>query len=234
MPKSEAINIDCIEAMKQLPDNYYALGFADPPYAINMSNISKIGKRRKSKCYTNYLPSNWDKNRPTSEFWYQFNRVTVEQIVFGANYFSQFLGASKGWFFWNKGQPADISYAMGEFIYSSFDVPAQMLNFYVASYKNNVSNNPRLVKNMKIHPAQKPIELYRYFINRFCKPGDHIVDTHLGSGSSRIAAHQLGIDFTGYEIDADILAASQTRFDTEINGIIVLKDKVLTQKKIAF
>lgn len=120
---------------------------------------------------------------------------------------------------------------MGEFIYTSFDFPAQMINISIASGKNNVSNSPRKVKNCKIHPSQKPVELYGYLMQRHCKQGDNIIDTHLGSGTSRVAAYKLGLDFTGYEINKENFENSIKLFEKK-KGIVRIENKVYTQMEI--
>ena len=188
--KSEVFNTDCLEAMKQYPDNYFELAIVDPPYGIGIS-LNPVRQKHKKK--------NWDDKIPNLEYFEQLFRVSQNQIIWGGNYFD--LPPTQGFFIWDKKQPHDFSLAMIEYAWSSIQKPAKMWSLSVRKEQN------------KIHPTQKPVELYRWLLQNCAKPNDKILDTHLGSGSSRIAADMEGFDFTGYELDKDYFEASVKRFE---------------------
>lgn len=120
----------------------------------------------------------------------------------GGNYFTEFLPPSRHWLVWDKRNPG-LSFAEGELAWMSDGDGLRIFPFYV------------MLQGPKIHPTQKPIELYSWIFARYANPGDKILDTHLGSGSSRIAAHRAGLDFVGCEIDPEYFANAETRFQIE-------------------
>lgn len=194
---SEAYNIDCLEAMRTMKDNEFELAIVDPPYGININSNMGLKKGQAKR----HEEKGWDKHIPPDEYFVQLRRVSVNQIVWGGNYFP--LGISRHVIWWEKETPEGMSFSDGELAWTSFDRANK-------SYKrNNVTND-------KIHPTQKPIELYKWLLKNYAKLGDIILDTHLGSGSSRIAAYQMGFDFIGYEIDKDYFEAQEKRYKTAI------------------
>lgn len=193
MPESIVYNCDCLEAMRQMPDNSFDLAIVDPPYGIGIS---------KNPVRQQHAKKDWDAAVPNEQYFNELLRVSINQIIWGGNYFP--LRPTQGFLIWDKKQPHDFSLAMVEFAWMSFQKPAKMFVQSVLKEQN------------KIHPTQKPVALYRWLIDNYAKTGDHILDTHLGSGSSRIAAHQLGFDFTGYELDKDYYEAQEKRFQLAI------------------
>ena len=195
---------DCIEVMKQYPDKHFDLAVVDPPYGIGMDNQHKRTKPNRPNSYTNYKPikynvSKWDNEIPSLEYFTELYRVSKQQIIWGANYFCQMIPNGKGWIYWDK-QMGDNSFSSGEFAYQS--IYTKSFSF---SYPSDRSQN-------RIHPTQKPIELYSWVFDKFAEIGMRILDTHLGSGSSRISADKAGLDFTGIEIDKEYFEASDKRF----------------------
>ena len=196
-----------MQAMKEASDNYWDLAIVDPPYGIGISGVKSYPTRGISLTF--YKPKNWDNSIPSKEYFEELQRVSKNQIIFGANYFVNYLSPSKCWICWDK-KIGDNSFSMHELIYTSFDKPSKI--FSKRPTENTVSNNAELAKQyMRIHPTQKPIALYEWIISRYAKKGDKILDTHLGSGSSAIAAHRMGFDFYGYEIDKDYFISAQKR-----------------------
>ena len=199
--KSEAFNIDCMEYMKQCHDKQFDLAIVDPPYGIEeMTGTNPAAGRgklkhrvfnREEKKFTQ-----WDKS-PSKEYFDELFRVSKNQIIFGGNYFD--LPPTRGFIVWDKCQPFQ-SFSACEFAWTSFTVPAKIFRF-----DNRTSG--------KIHPTQKPVELYKWILATFAKSGDSILDTHLGSGSSRIAAYDMGFNFTGTEIDTEYFNAQEVRFN---------------------
>ena len=178
-----AFNEDCLEAMKKMEDNAFDLAVVDPPYGISITKSGRLSKYNSD--------SEWDNAPPSSEYFDELFRVSKNQIIWGGNYFN--LPPTRCFLIWDKGQPEDVSFASCEFAWTSFDASAKTF-YYSAAKKDGV----------RIHPSQKPVALYTWIYNRYANQGDKILDTHLGSGSSRIAAYDAGLDFVGYEIDKHI------------------------------
>jgi len=173
-------NQDCLEAMKSMQDNQFDLAIVDPPYGIGISKNPVRQKHNKKE---------WDNSIPTKEYFKELFRISKNQIIWGGNYFD--LPPTQGFFIWDKKQPHDFSLAMCEYAWSSLQKPAKMWSLSVLKDKG------------KIHPTQKPVELYEWLLMNNAKEGDKILDTHLGSGSIAIACHNLGYDLEGYELDKE-------------------------------
>lgn len=191
MALSEVHNEDCMIGMARYPDKHFDLAIVDPPYGID---INKSGRLVSEK---GWEYKDWDKHIPDSPYFLELKRVSINQIIWGGNYFD--LPPTKCFLIWDKQQPEGISFASCEFAWTSFESVAK--TFY-----------KRPQGEERIHPTQKPVTLYRWLLKNYAKTGDKIVDTHLGSGSSRIAAYDMGFDFTGYEIDKDYFEAQEKRF----------------------
>ncbi|MCP4082352.1 MAG: site-specific DNA-methyltransferase [Planctomycetaceae bacterium] len=198
----ELLNCDCMEYMKGCSHNEFDLAIVDPPYGINMSkqNTGKGWVVRESK--------KWDESRPSAEYFERLQIISKNQIIWGGNYMTQHLPPSQGWVFWDKGQ-RDFTLADGELAYTSFDRALRV--FDMSRGAMQAEQGPI----QKFHPTQKPIRLYDWLLANYAKEGDRILDTHLGSGSSAIAAHYGGFDFVGMEIDKDYYGAAVKRFNSE-------------------
>jgi len=187
-------NEDNMELMKRYPDDYFDLAIVDPPYGIGISK-NPIRQQHKKK--------EWDNAIPTSEYFKELFRVSKNQIIWGGNYFD--LPASQGFFIWDKKQPHDFSLAMCEMAWTSIQKPAKMWSLSV------------LKERGKIHPTQKPVELYEWQLMNNANTGYKILDTHLGSGSIAIACHNLDYDLTACELDKDYYEASIKRIKNHIS-----------------
>ena len=183
-------NADCMDILKQTPDKYYSLALVDPPYGIGIS--SNPVRQLHSK-------KNWDNSIPKKEYFDELFRVSKNQIIWGGNYFIDYLYNTQCFIIWDKKQPMDFSLSMCEMAWTSFLSPAKIFTQSV------------LKEQMKIHPTQKPVQLYKWLLNKYAKEGDTILDTHLGSGSSAIAAHDGGFEFTGIELDEEYYNAAKER-----------------------
>jgi len=190
------INADCLPAMKAMPDKAYDLAVVDPPYGLNITKI--WGKAEYG--YFEWEKKSWDVQAPDSEYFKELFRVSKNQIIWGGNYFP--LLPTQCWLIWDKGQ-RDFTLADGEMAWTSFKNSMRIFN-----YSRATAN-----KQIRIHPTQKPVALYQWLLKNYAKPGDKILDTHLGSGSSAIAADIMGFDFTGFEIDKDYYEAALDRFN---------------------
>jgi site-specific DNA-methyltransferase (adenine-specific) len=187
----ELIHGDCMEYMASLPDKAFELAIVDPPYSDETSGLN-VGTGNRCFSLSTFI-------RPDVNYFAQLRRVSNVQIVWGANWLSDMLPPSSGFVVWYKHQNGHFSECELAWVSTGkarhFDRPYQM----------DIGD--------KIHPTQKPVALYRWLLHHYAKPGWRILDTHLGSGSSAIAAHQMGFDFVGIEIDADYIAAARKRFD---------------------
>lgn len=196
MPVSEAYNMDCMEYMRTLPDKVFDLAVIDPPYRDQSEN-QPTKDMRKNGTMKNFG------NKPNESFFEELFRISKNQIIWGANNFS--LPNYKGFLVWEKTNvPEDFTMSMAEIAYLS-----EGLGTISKIFKHSARGTPN---EPRFHPTQKPIALYTWVYSRYAKPGDRILDTHLGSGSSRIAAWDAGLDFVGCEIDRDYFGAQEQRF----------------------
>lgn len=197
-PKSEVFNEDNMVGMRRYPDKYFELAIVDPPYGIGAENHAG----NKENGWNQWKAKSWDSEIPKQEYWHELFRVSKNQIVWGANYMSMFLSPKMGWIVWDKGQ-RNFSLSDGELAWSSFDRAMRIF-----SLSRAVAN-----QEIKYHPTQKPVALYRWLLKNYAKPGDKILDPNMGSQSSRIAAHEMGFDYYGWELDSDYFRDGCKRFD---------------------
>jgi len=193
-------NEDNMQLMARYPDNYFDLAIVDPPYGIDVTKMT-LGNGKKK---INRGLSNWDSSIPTLKYWNELFRVSKNQIVWGANYMTTFLPPSMGWVFWDKGTGAN-DFSDGELAYTSFN---RALRKYKVSWVGANANNG----TPRIHPTEKPIQLYEWLLMNYAKKNDKILDTHLGSGSIAIACHNRGFELTACELDKEYYEASIKRF----------------------
>ena len=191
--------MDCIEGMRQFPDKIFDLAVVDPPYGIDW--MEQVKNPNKGKNWKQYVNKDWDKSIPTKDYFDELKRVSKNQIIWGGNYMTEHLNPSPCWLIWDKMQ--EFSGAVFEMAWTSFKSPAKAFRMSrVEAYANQ----------NKIHPTQKPVRLYDWILNNYASEGDFILDTHIGSGSSRIACNKGGFNFTGFEIDKDYYEAQEKRF----------------------
>lgn len=203
--KIEITNEDNMELMARYPDNYFDLAIVDPPYGIGAGNKNFINGTSKTK--KNYYKENdWD-IAPKKEYFYELFRVSKNQIIWGGNYFTNFLKPSRCWIFWDKTIHGN-SYADGELAWTSFD---KVLRYY----RKNIREVE--VEGKRIHPTQKTAHLYQFLLMNYAKEGDKILDTHLGSGSIAIACHNLGFELTACELDEDYFDSAIKRIQQHIS-----------------
>lgn len=209
---SVVYNEDCVEALKRFSDNHFDLAIVDPPYGIGAGKKSFQSGTRKSYSHTD---KDWDASTPTDEYWNELFRVSKNQIVWGANYYADKLPISRGWVYWHKMVLTD-NYSQGELAWTSFDCVMKFIEYkYQGNYlgfRNSITTQSSTKEETRIHPTQKPIALYEWLLKEFAEEGNLILDTHLGSGSSRIACQKMGFDFTGFEIDQEYYNKQEKRF----------------------
>lgn len=215
-----AYNMDCMEAMKEFPDKFFDLAVVDPPYgigadnfkngagaskdggklystAVKMKNRLNQGSDKLKNRLLNQSDCSWDSEPPKKEYFDELFRVCQNCIIWGGNYFN--LPPTRGIIVWDKVQPWE-NFSQVELAWTSFDRPASLFKMC-----NTMPG--------KIHPTQKPVELYAWIFQKYAKTGMKILDTHLGSGSSRIAAYDAGLEFYGYEINKIYFDLQEKRFE---------------------
>ena len=200
-------NEDNIELMARYPDNYFDLAIVDPPYGINIANKGNGSMTLTKHKYINHLKKNWDKKIPEKNYFDNLFRVSKNQIIWGGNYFVNYLPISMGWIFWDKGQ-REFSLSDGELAFTSFNKKLRVCKYTRGKAMSEKTN--------KIHPTQKPIGLYKWILEKYAKKNDKIIDTNLGSGSIAIACHDYGFDLTACEIDKDYFDLSIKRIKNHI------------------
>lgn len=219
-----AYNMDCMEAMKEFPDKFFDLAVVDPPYgigadnfkngagaskdggklystAVKMKNRLNQGSGKLKNRLLNQSDCSWDSKPPKKEYFDELFRVCQDCIIWGGNYFN--LPPTRGIIVWDKVQPWE-NFSQVELAWTSFDRPAALFKMC-----NTMPG--------KIHPTQKPVELYAWIFQKYAKSGMKILDTHLGSGSSRIAAYDAKLDFYGYEINKTYFDLQEERFENHIS-----------------
>ncbi|HAS92346.1 MAG TPA: site-specific DNA-methyltransferase [Clostridiales bacterium] len=189
-------NADCMDVMKTFKDKQFDLAICDPPYGIGAENHAG----NKENGWTQWAKKDWDKAIPTAEYWQELFRVSKNQIVWGANYMTEYLPPKMGWIVWDKGK-RDFSLADGELAWTSFDKAMRIFTYARA----------KALKEGKIHPTQKPVDLYKWLLQNYAKDGDTILDTHFGSLSIGIACHDLKFDLTAIELDKDYYEQAKQR-----------------------
>lgn len=212
-------NMDCMDGMKDYPDKYFDLAIVDPVYGdvtrggyttgTNGGKIIGSGKATQI-VYHNGI---WQQLKTPRSYFRELFRVSKNQIIWGGNYFIEEIGRnSQCWLIWDKKHPEGIKYADAELAWTSFDSATRIFRYL---WNGMLQENMGWEKEKRIHPTQKPVALYEWILKNYAKEGDIILDTHVGSGSSRIACEKLGFDFVGYEIDQHYFEKQEERFRKE-------------------
>lgn len=200
---SEVFNEDCMIGMARYPDKHFDLAIVDPEFGIGIGNSPRLVRDKGIKA------KSWDDKPINPTYFTELFKVSKQQIIWGGNYYQ--LPGNKHCIIWDKMQPEALSFGMFDYAWTSFDGANKIFRQSVQIEKN------------KIHPTQKPVQLYRWILKNYAEHGYKILDTHLGSGSSRIAAHDMGFDFTGFEIDKDYFEAQEKRFRNHIAQLTMFK-----------
>ena len=202
-PQSIALNVDCMDYMREIPDKFFALAIVDPPYGIQQGG-EKNYTRSCLATSKNYHSFN-DDNIPDEKYFDELRRVSRNQIIWGCQYFG--LPRTSCVIVWDKDN-GENDFADCEVAWTSFKTAARLFKY---KWQGMLQENMKQ-KEIRIHPTQKPIALYDWLLRNYAEEGWNILDTHLGSGSSRIACHKAGLDFVGCEIDKDYYNAQEKRF----------------------
>jgi len=204
-----------MQLMARYEDNHFDLAIVDPPYGIGYDgNTTVKGKAGKASTFSNkqhHKKKDWDIERPQNDYFKQLQRVSKNQIIWGGNYFADLLPPRKGWVYWDKKITSTNNniHSDGELAWSSFECILRKFTYDWIGF--GYLNNPQ--KEKKIHPTQKPVQLYEWLLMNYAKEGDKILDTHLGSGSIAIACHNLGFDLTACELDREYYEAAIKRIE---------------------
>lgn len=197
-------NEDNMQLMSRYPDNYFELAIVDPPYGINMSMGHKGSEKRGDKNkYKKFAGG--DNSIPTKEYFNELFRISVNQVIWGANYMTEFLEPKSSWIIWDKKQPEDFTMAMAELAWNSFGSPMKI-------YQKRVVG----ADDVRLHPTQKPVALYKWLLDKYAKDGDKILDTHLGSGSIALACHDYGFELTACELDTEYYEKAVERIKNHV------------------
>ncbi len=198
--KLELRNCDCMDLMKEYPDKHFDLAIVDPPYGIG-NFIPQHGKQKGN----NFKAVTWNDHAPTKDYFLEVEKVSKNQIIWGANYYNCFTELG-GAIVWDKNQ-FNPKLSRCELASHSF--------YKKVDYVNITCNGIHGDDGVRVHPCQKPVALYRWLLQNYAKEGDKILDTHLGSGSIAIACYYMGFDLTGSELDEDYYKAMIERIDKE-------------------
>jgi len=238
-PKSEAYHLDCMKYMAGAPDKTFAIGLADPPYALGQ-NLAKARSRSKLAATAVKHDFDWDNAIPGREYFKELIRVTRNQIIWGANYFPEVCGVPfkaprrqeyqkfieehpTNWIIWDKVN-GDSDFSDCELAYTSFPICTQIFYFMWAGMRQGLSmqhgtvmQGNKALNEKRVHPTQKPLPLYQWQLQTFAKPGDTILSTHMGSQNDRIAAYKMGFAYFGTEISEQHYNDGCRRFQEQIN-----------------
>jgi site-specific DNA-methyltransferase (adenine-specific) len=198
-----------MELMARYPDKHFDLAIVDPPYGIGEDGGDKQRNFRSKKCpkgtNKHYTKKNWDNSKPNADYFIELKRVSKNQIIWGGNYFVDYLDSSMGWIFWDK-KNGESDFSDGELAYTSFNKGLRKFEWLWAGFQKQRPET-------RIHPTQKPVALYKWILDKYAKQGDKILDTHLGSGSIAIACHDYGFDLTACELDKEYFDKAMERIN---------------------
>ena len=224
---SDVTNEDCMVGMARYPDKYFDLAIVDPPYGIKADRafVRKTPARdpRNGRLIIT-KPKKvgyWDDKRPDLDYFSELRRVSKNQIIWGGNYFADLLPAKSCWIVWDKVN-GNSDQADCELAWTSFNTAVRQIEYMwcIAQGKSvkegRIAQGNNKLWEKKFHPTQKPVALYKWLLHNYAKQGDKILDTHLGSGSSRIAAYEMGFDFTAFELDKEYFDAQEKRYKAHI------------------
>ena len=196
-----------MEMMSRYPDNYFELAIVDPPYGIGYDGANNSTGSHGGRKYHEF--KGWDKSIPNKIYFDELFRVSENQIIWGANYFTKYIPGSMGWIVWRKNR-GKFSSSDAELAFSSFKRALR-----------EWTKNPLVLvrEGGTIHPTQKPVALYKWLLENYAKEGDKILDTHLGSGSIAIACHDYGFELTACELDKEYYDKAIKRIQNHVSQL---------------
>jgi len=205
---NQAFNRDCMEAMREFPDKFFDLAIVDPPFGLSDRTKNKFRRHKQTGTYTN-------KSIPGPEYFVELERVSKASIIWGCQYMLPFLNPSGSFIVWDKKADPDLHNM------SSCDIAWYSNRDRIRTFRGHWCGAVKFENEPTIHIHQKPIALYKWILKHYAQKGFKLLDTHLGSGSSRIAAESLGFDFWGYELDPDYFEKHEKRFASFISQTVL-------------
>jgi site-specific DNA-methyltransferase (adenine-specific) len=202
---SEVFNEHCEVGMAKFPDRFFDLAIVDPPYGIDFASEKERKPTKTRSAQFKFKCKEWDKAIPDKSYFTELFRVSKNQIIWGGNYFLDYLPNTNCIIIWDKLNPDGMRFSDGEMAWASFETS---LRIYKSRRTYTIET--------QIHPNQKPIPLYAWILKNYAKSGDKILDTHMGSQSSRVAAYKLGFDYYGWETDEEYFKDGNNRFKNDI------------------
>lgn len=220
----EMLNVDCMDYMRELPDKCFDLAIVDPPYGINQPAFRKESgnKATATKLYNNAV---YEQKAPDEAYFKELFRVSKNQIIWGGNYYNSYLPSGYKWVFWDKKTEA-AQWGDGELAFTSF---IGAITKYTFAWNGMIQGDMKNKEN-RIHPTQKPVQLYKWLLIKFTNKGDKILDTHGGSMSIAIACYDLGFDLTLCELDEDYFKAGKKRFEDHVAKYAPASEIAVTSK----
>lgn len=207
-------NMNCMQGMKEFPDNYFDLAIVDPIYGDVTKGGYMVGKGGEHLAKrTDYHLSLWQQEKTGSDYFKELFRVSKNQIVWGGNYFTDNLPQSQGWIVWDKLRPEGVGFADFELAWTSFNKASRVFRYMW----NGMMQQDMAHKEKRIHPTQKPVVLYTWILNKYANKDDIILDTHVGSASSLIACHRTNHKFVGFELDECYYKLANQRLKDEMS-----------------
>lgn len=205
-------NLDCMDGMREFPDAYFDLAIVDPPYGgVTQGGYMKTNNYAHNPYNkNNYDLTLWGQAAPGPEYFRELFRVSKNQIIWGGNYFvEQIAKNSQCWVIWDKEKSEGVTYADAEIAWTSFNRAIKIFRFRWDGWLQGDMRN----KEIKIHPTQKPVKLYKWLLSNFANPGDLILDTHVGSASSLIACYEMGYKYVGFELSENYYRLARSRLE---------------------
>ena len=204
---------DCMDLMRDTPDGFFDLAIVDPPYGIKADNTRHAagGFYKTWTTKNNYPEKDWDGQRPGQDYFTELARVAKQSVVFGGNFFTDLLPVGGHWVVWDK-ENTMPTFSDAELAWTS--LARKSVKMFRFGWNGLMAK-----ETGRIHPTQKPVALYKWLLANYAKPGQRILDTHLGSGSHAIACHYFGAHLTATEIDPDYFAAAIDRIKRETQQV---------------
>jgi site-specific DNA-methyltransferase (adenine-specific) len=209
-------NEDNMLLMVRYPDNYFDLAIVDPPYGIGEDGGKSESRCKKTKVKpNNYIKKSWDTSAPNKDYFNELQRVSKNQIIWGANHFIENIKNSNSscWIVWDKDN-GENDFADCELAYCSFNTAVRKIRY---KWHGMLQEKMGINKEKRLHPTQKPVDLYKWILDKYAKENDKILDTHLGSGSIAIACHDYEFELTACELDKEYYDKAIQRIQNHVS-----------------
>lgn len=210
-------NMDCMTEMVKFPDNYFDVAIVDPPYYSGPEKRKFYGRKISPIGVQRIYDKSTSWSVPEREYFDELFRISKNQIIFGCNYFDYPFGSGR--IVWDKCNGSS-SFSDCELAYTSFHDSVRLFRYMwngmmqgKSISEGHIQQGNKKFNEKRIHPTQKPVNLYRWLVQKYLKPGQLVLDTHVGSGSSLIAFEEYGLQYIGYEIDKSYYNLARLRVE---------------------